>query len=648
MDGQGNQGDTRDLGAQGTRGAQRDQWYPGDPSAPDGQREPDSGRSARPREVRGPHAPALPQRDPGRSPQGTARTPQADPRRPTYRNRPQRPALRNLPAPPRIRSSGVVLPERILLESRAELTRRVLARFPAAIPVLLPTWILLVLTLVLALAPTLWILSPLLWVSSVVEIRQFLSMAGLSPMGLVIAAFMPLLGLALSLAMVPLVSRALSGMDPRRFLTEADFQRAVSSRAAWLIIAPAVALLALLVLAIACQLPLPWHDLSYGVLSGLCFSAGLIWCAQLLLRRTFFAPRLLGIPDPRTLVLRTAMNPEARARTARRLQAQDRRHLPPTDHSPDPAMLGRSVLITARGALRWAAPALVICGWLVFLCADLVVVLPRLGDSSLSPVRSRLPWQSYLILGTVITLHLGVMALAPLAAMALSRSQRAQVTDLRTAPSWEERIRVNPWERRVVVLTTAIVGLAALGAVLLGAVLSALAGAAGAITWIWIALDLLILLPLGIIGVNLALRDGLRDIVYGPAGDYMRRRSPWSRIAPEIGTRAELAQDPAVRARRRAESVERRASDPGRPASDSSGGPTGARAAGATGTVALPAMPGADAGDLLHVELSEDGALPDFAADSESTWDEFDPMWSRGADTRRHPIPGDVGDMLGR
>jgi hypothetical protein len=44
------------------------------------------------------------------------------------------------------------------------------------------------------------------------------------------------------------------------------------------------------------------------------------------------------------------------------------------------------------------------------------------------------------------------------------------------------------------------------------------------------------------------MRVGLRDVLYGPAGDYMRREVPYALVAPEFGTRADRAKDPAVRA----------------------------------------------------------------------------------------------------
>ncbi|WP_341856701.1 hypothetical protein [Brachybacterium sp. GPGPB12] len=44
------------------------------------------------------------------------------------------------------------------------------------------------------------------------------------------------------------------------------------------------------------------------------------------------------------------------------------------------------------------------------------------------------------------------------------------------------------------------------------------------------------------------MKSGLRDVLYGPAGVYMRRETPYALVAPEFGTRADRAQDPAVRA----------------------------------------------------------------------------------------------------
>src|SRR5690625_7418165 len=47
------------------------------------------------------------------------------------------------------------------------------------------------------------------------------------------------------------------------------------------------------------------------------------------------------------------------------------------------------------------------------------------------------------------------------------------------------------------------------------------------------------------------MRTGLRDVLYGPAGRYMRGDTEFALVAPDIGTRTERAEDPAVRAEMR-------------------------------------------------------------------------------------------------
>src|SRR5690606_16395345 len=72
--------------------------------------------------------------------------------------------------------------------------------------------------------------------------------------------------------------------------------------------------------------------------------------------------------------------------------------------------------------------------------------------------------------------------------------------------------------------------------------------AATAFTWVLVTTIALVVVPLLGFAASSGMKQGLRDVLYGPAGDYMRRTSPYALVAPEIGTRAQRAADPAVRA----------------------------------------------------------------------------------------------------
>ena len=88
----------------------------------------------------------------------------------------------------------------------------------------------------------------------------------------------------------------------------------------------------------------------------------------------------------------------------------------------------------------------------------------------------------------------------------------------------------------------------ALAGTVLAAVLLPLLGAGTALTWVFLTLLALMAVPLLGVAATQAMKSGLRDVLYGPAGGYMRRETPYALVAPEFGTRADRAKDPAVRA----------------------------------------------------------------------------------------------------
>src|SRR5699024_9198340 len=126
--------------------------------------------------------------------------------------------------------------------------------------------------------------------------------------------------------------------------------------------------------------------------------------------------------------------------------------------------------------------------------------------------------------------------------------QRDQVRDQRTHQDWTHRARVNPWEARAVALSGGLgAGWSLLGAVLAATVLQLLQ-LATALTWAWVVMIAVVLGPPQGLAVAAAMRARLRAGLYGPAGDDLRRESAYALVAPEVGTRADRAKDPAVRA----------------------------------------------------------------------------------------------------
>lgn len=524
--------------------------------------------------------------------------------------RPARPPLTDLPAPARVHDAPV-LPHEILLESRRELAGRILRRSWRCAIVLIVLWELLVLAYVWGTGPTFWALSPILLLDPSISLSMIVRSLGFTPTGLALAVVLvPLLGTVLSLAMVPLAALWAGRVSPRRLLHERDVPREVASRVAGCLLLPPAVVTLLLVLAVVCQAPLAWQDLSYGALAALAAGIGLIWCSLPILRRLL---------DGRALMAPSVGPDQPQLRPVREQpDAQDRRHLPPRDEEPTADMAVRSLRVTTAGICRWTGAAVLGSMWLVFGIADAGVVFSRAGggDALSEAVRTGLPWYVHV---TGVLLLLGLLALfavAPFIALPLARPLRSRVLDQRTVDSWSERARLNPWEALVCTTIAVIDTLGAALAVIVLAVVLSLLGELGALGWTWILLDLLLLVPLLYGGVLTAMRSGLRDVLYGPAHLYMRRRTRWALVAPELGTRRELAADPLVAARVR--DLE-------------------AAASGADQDPALPARP--DAGPLVPAPTAATGELPDFGAGRE---DDESP---RGRPTRGRTIPRDVTDL---
>src|SRR5699024_223852 len=158
--------------------------------------------------------------------------------------------------------------------------------------------------------------------------------------------------------------------------------------------------------------------------------------------------------------------------------------------------------------------------------------LSRLSTAELTHTSAPLTWQQLAGTAPILLLVLLGLALSPAPAVLLAASQRHQVLDQRTYPDWTHRARPHPWEARVVSLR----GWCAAGWALLGALLAAvvlqLLQLATAVTWTWIVLIVLVLVPLQGLAAASAMRGGLRDVLYGPVGDFMRRESPSALVAP--------------------------------------------------------------------------------------------------------------------
>lgn len=469
------------------------------------------------------------------------------------------PPLTDLPAPPRLpeEETHLVSPGEIMVESRREILRSLLRRLWAPALVLLGLWYVLLTLYVVGASPTFWFFSLLAGLGDPAYLRQAMSALNFTSEGLWTAfLLLPAVATMLSLLGALLVPRLIAPLQPRRFLSETQFQRGVEDRTTAMLLALPVLTVLALPLTVVLGLPQPWTGLGAGPLSVWCAGLIALEIAWVLVRRTVPAARLLGITSHEVLhtEARIGTDPERRLAAARQHLAQDRRHLPPNPGTPaaDGARSPRGALtalaLIARSALTWVLPALAGTSWLVLGIADLVTVLGSLSATGLSQVETPLRWQHLAVGLPLLALVAAGCALAPALAVPLSSGHRAQVRDQRTYAEWAHRARVNPWEARVCALTGWLCAGWALAGTVLAAVLLPLLGAGTALTWVFLTLLALMVVPLLGLAATQAMRSGLRDVLYGPAGGYMRRETPYALVAPEFGTRADRAKDPAVRA----------------------------------------------------------------------------------------------------
>lgn len=473
------------------------------------------------------------------------------------------PPLTDLPSPPRLpeENPALVPPGEILIDSRRALTRRMLRIAWAPALVLMTLWLVLVLVYVSGASPTFWSLSLLVGLVEPHYLRAALGSLGFTSSGLwTTVLFLPAAATAISVALLPLAAIAISGINPRHHLSEAGFQRTVATRITAVLMAPVLVTVAILIILVAQpfgRVPfLHWPSLSPGPLTALCAGLLAVMLAWISIRSWMSAPRVLGITPAAALETTARMDRDhdARRRAAKQVLAQERRHLPPNPGTPEasgaltPRGLATSVLVQGGAWLRWVAPALLGLGVMVFGIADVVAVFTGMGRDLQAVQSAPLNWPTVLGAALIALVTVAAAAFAPALAATLSRSQRAQVTDQRSYPSWAHRARVNPWEARVVGLSGWIVAGAALAAIAFTALVLELLGAGTGLSWTWVVLGALVAVPLLGLGSASALRSGLRAVYYGPAHRYMRREAPHALIAPDIGTRADRARDPAVRA----------------------------------------------------------------------------------------------------
>lgn len=557
--------------------------------------------------------------------------------------------LTNLPPPPQLppEDPSLVLPAEIIAESRRTITRGLLRIAWAPALILIALWYVLLVLYVAGGSPTYWGLGALASLAEPTLLRTIMYQLGFTSSGLWMAfLLLPVGATVLSLLLLPLATAAIAGMNPRRHLSEAGFQREVATRITAVLMIPPLLTVAALPITVLLGVPQPWSGIGAGPLTALALAVVALQLTWVSIRGWVTAPRVLGIQSAAALETTARLDRDLDKRHAAALKvlAQDRRHLPPTPGTPQaagaltPRGATTALALILRSSLTWVVPALMGLAWIVFGITDIVVTFSGISDLELNPGPSPLRWQALAAGLPLLGLSLLAIAMTPALAGLLSNGMRSQVTDQRTYPSWAHRARVNPWEQRVVNLTGWLNALIVLGATVVLGLALVLLDAVNGLAWVWMTLNVLVIAPLLGLAAAAAMRTGLRDVLYGPAGRYMRRDTEFALVAPDIGTRTERAEDPAVRAEMRRRLQEQ------------------------DGDHSLEIFDLDTAGDRLWVDDSMPGAretqiraadiargqLPDFGADDSP----FAAPAHAGArrerheaPSRQHDIPGSVADL---
>ncbi|HIY24621.1 MAG TPA: hypothetical protein H9837_10025 [Candidatus Brachybacterium merdigallinarum] len=469
------------------------------------------------------------------------------------------PPLRDLPPPPVLEpeDTSLIPPAEIIIDSRRALTRRLLQLSWVPALYLIGLWYVLLGAFLLGASPAFWFLGLIATLEDPTYLRYTLLSLGFDQdLTWIAVLLLPTLATLVSLALLPVATMAVGGMQPRTHLSEQGFQKQFATRITAVLLAPPLLVIALLPIAVGLGAPLPWNSIGAGPLSALCLAALAVMAAWAGIRAWVSAPRVLGV-TPHGDLLRTSLlerDRDQRKAAAAQVLAQDRRHLPPNLGTPQNsgALTVRGALtglgLILRAGLTWVLPAAAGTGVILFPIADFVLVINGMLQYDLQDVPTGLSLAFALLGLPIAALVVLAVAVTPALAVLSARGLRGQVRDQRTYPEWAHRARVNPWEARVVTVTGLLTGAAvAAGAIGFGILLGVVGGGTG-LAWTIVTLLVLLVAPLAGAGASAAMRQGLRGVLYGPAGRFMRRESPYALVAPDIGTRADRAKDPVVRA----------------------------------------------------------------------------------------------------
>ena len=469
------------------------------------------------------------------------------------------PPLVGLPEPEKLPTGDDVvdLPEEVLCESERSMRAAAGRKIWVWMAIVgFVSWGALAMVFLGSLTP-LFLFLPIFAIADPSFVASLLNGLGASPGVVLFIAFgsAPLGALA-GLGAAALGLRSVARLRPREYLTEKEFRRAIGWSFAKWILWPELAVIVLSMILTA----LPGNtfilaDFSYIVVSGYLQMFVIALLSAPLAAGLARASNPLKLPGLGELEMRrqAAIGTDNYGHYTRVLFAQDRRHLPRNRFIANPRVVAQSFRTIAR--YRW---------WQVLTVAVLVVPFYYFADfgqlftfdGNVGDISGATDFSLTTRIAALVLLVAWLSAFAWLPPLVLSLfhlipPSKRGVRDQRTYPTIAERMAVNRWERGVVWVTT--LGLAAVEAVCLIALLVVLqvtgdAALAGPVHLWVLGISGFAASALGMIATYRAMAIDLRTIVYGPAGWYMRREVPFSAIAPQRGTRTDLADDPRVRA----------------------------------------------------------------------------------------------------
>lgn len=526
--------------------------------------------------------------------------------------------LTQLPEPQVIEETGEpLLPSEILAESTMDLHNHAAMRlYPWLAAVGFFFWMLF-LGMVLSVG------SPLL-----IMFGALLALIGsvTDPVPVVTFLVVGAVGLVLSLSAVPAGVFWASRLKPRELISESAFQHAIAHRIALAFSAP-MALASAVVAALFCVAPLIdvpsyWYAHSWFTLPNL-FLPGfttliMFWSIRGIVR----ASNPFNLPTVTQLLASASLarTPASATRILSIVHAQDRRHLPPNTPRLNSRILARSVLQVAKTAvplLLMAAPGVTVIVQFMSMVAP-PAAGTTVGIGGTDFISSPLPpW----VLPAVLLVSGAWLALAgpiPAVVMAVLRPKPGQVRDLRTYTTTAERFSVNDWERSAVHLSNLLIQAVTVLATVGYAAIMAIAGASPGVMVVLLFMFWFTVQPFSAITTHTILGRNLRQIVYGPAGLYMRRRTPIGAVTLFGMKRSDYADQPDVKAA--VKDAAAHAPAPAVPAAGAAQTAGAAQPAGAPtsstapqGQTAQPAPQGQAAQPAAHPVI----ALPDFGASME-------------------------------